>query len=503
MLHRNPKLADHLTSHGVFSMSMAQATEMLSLLMRTDATQVGFMHMDWQRFFAHSPHLASSPRFSELAASNQQEVAGESHDVRALIRSARPSARAALAEAFVTRTAATVLRLGIDKFDADRTLSEMGLDSLMAFELIHRLEDGASISLSTTSISADSTIRTLANVILEAFGCAQSDVTPSLEIISAIDPPHQLSFEQETVGWKQVIVLRDEGNGPPVFFIHQAGGGTEIYADLVAHLPQGFPVYGIQSRVLAGAEQESDSLDEMSCSYAELISSVQPGGALRLAGFSAGGVIALATARQLERRGRTVSFTGIIDTPLGVLDPGCPREFILTNMMAEILDSRLGEMTARKLRRNGRPDRSIAELANEIMKAPDDTARLDRVKSWFSNHGVALGDSDLSSVHFDTLTSLKLIIRHAHLIDRCALQSLAGPVWVWQAAESWLTSQPGSAGIRAHLTRGKLTETPVGGRHFESMRPPHVSSLIALFAQGLAESEQMANSALETQARTS
>ena len=62
-------------------------------------------------------------------------------------------------------------------------------------------------------------------------------------------------------------------------------------------------------------------------------------GALRLAGFSSGGVFALATAGELlEQVSRTVSWIGMFDTPVIVLEPEYSREAVLSNLIAEVHD---------------------------------------------------------------------------------------------------------------------------------------------------------------------
>jgi NADPH:quinone reductase-like Zn-dependent oxidoreductase len=50
-LSRNAKVAEHLTAHGVHAIAPAHATEMLGRLLQSDATQIGFMHLDWQKYF--------------------------------------------------------------------------------------------------------------------------------------------------------------------------------------------------------------------------------------------------------------------------------------------------------------------------------------------------------------------------------------------------------------------------------------------------------------------
>jgi thioesterase domain-containing protein len=121
------------------------------------------------------------------------------------------------------------------------------------------------------------------------------------------------------------VPLRSEGSQPPLFIIHGAGGLLDNVEPLMAALPKTLPVYGLQSRAHADERGEHATLEAAARDYARLIHAQQPEGALRIAGFSAGGFFALAAAHELEKLGRKVALVGLLDTAVELLDPSTSR----------------------------------------------------------------------------------------------------------------------------------------------------------------------------------
>jgi NADPH:quinone reductase-like Zn-dependent oxidoreductase/pimeloyl-ACP methyl ester carboxylesterase/acyl carrier protein len=423
------RVAEHLTAHGVQSITPAQATEMLGRLLQSDVTQIAFMHVDWEKFFGTAVGSSLSPRFSEIIAAPARREHDDAGNIRRMILSAPAAERLALVVERVGESAAKVLRTSLAKLEANRPLKEMGLDSLMAFELLNRLEVQFGISLPSNDGSANSSINNLAAVVLKMF--VEDGADPGTGQISAPAIGHDRNESIEAaVRSKQTLTLRSRGGGTPVFFIHPAGGGTNIYDELVGQLPEGFPVYGIQSRILVGADDECISVEEMARNYASLITKRQPDGALRLAGFSAGGLFALATAGELERRSRTVSFVGMIDTPVGVFCPVYPRELVLKNLFAEFYDHLSDEPALLQRRETGDLLDSMMELARKTATAKEEAARLHLVMDWLVKHGVHVGKgADSVSKKF-----FELFIRHASLIGTGTLETVIAPVWLWRGA---------------------------------------------------------------------
>jgi acyl transferase domain-containing protein/NADPH:quinone reductase-like Zn-dependent oxidoreductase/thioesterase domain-containing protein/NAD(P)-dependent dehydrogenase (short-subunit alcohol dehydrogenase family)/acyl carrier protein len=481
---RNPAVAEHLTAHGVHSITPAQATEMLGRLLQSDLTQIGFMHVDWQRFFSTAAKSSPSPRFEEVSAGPTQEKYVDGGSMRRKIVSTPAAERLGLVAAYVGESVAKVLRTNPAKLEANRPLREQGLDSLTAFELLNRLEVQFGISLPSNNGSATSSISHLAAMVLKVFVGNGTEPAARPAEGSAIDRERHAAIEA-AVACKQTLTLRAGGSGTPVFFIHPAGGGTNIYADLAARLPEGFPVYGIQSRILVGAGDEHASIGEMARNYASLVAEQQPDGTLRLAGFSAGGLFALATAVELERRGRVVSLVGMIDTPVAVFSPDYPRELVLKNLIAEFYDHFRGEAAPSRRKETRDVSDSMMELAKATAEAKEEATRSQLVMNWLAKLGVGT-DNGAKSV---SKKFVDLFIRHAHLITSEKPETVAATVWLWRGAASFFPILPDAKGTCRRITRGRFAEEILDGRHFDLMRPPVVKTLAARLGRVLVETD--------------
>jgi aspartate racemase len=73
------------------------------------------------------------------------------------------------------------------------------------------------------------------------------------------------------------------------------------------------PVYGLQAPGLDGREALLDRIEDLAIRCIQEVIAVQPDGPYRLAGYSAGGLIAYEMAIQMHRAGRQVEFLGILD----------------------------------------------------------------------------------------------------------------------------------------------------------------------------------------------
>jgi len=115
-----------------------------------------------------------------------------------------------------------------------------------------------------------------------------------------------------------LVALNATGTGLPLFCMHPAGGLVLIYHEMVKHLPEGLPVYGLQARGADGRSEVLTRIEDMAAYYITEICRVQPEGPYHLCGFSMGGKIALEMARQLRQQRQDVGAVIIIDIKTGI-----------------------------------------------------------------------------------------------------------------------------------------------------------------------------------------
>jgi FkbH-like protein len=111
-----------------------------------------------------------------------------------------------------------------------------------------------------------------------------------------------------------LVPIQPNGDKPPLFLIHGAGGDVLWgYANVAAHLPADQPVYGIRSPEGQG-EQKEVHLEEMARAYVDVVRGRQPRGPYYLGGYCFGGNVAYEMARQLHMQGEQVDLVVLLDT---------------------------------------------------------------------------------------------------------------------------------------------------------------------------------------------
>jgi thioesterase domain-containing protein/acyl carrier protein len=113
-----------------------------------------------------------------------------------------------------------------------------------------------------------------------------------------------------------VVTLKEGREGPALLLIHPIGGSLFCYGDLVARLPDGLAVYGLQASGLKAGEPLAQSIEEMAGHYRRDATQILGARAWHLAGWSFGGLVAVEMARQQDEGGAPVASLTLIDTPL-------------------------------------------------------------------------------------------------------------------------------------------------------------------------------------------
>nr|WP_232523268.1 thioesterase domain-containing protein [Nocardioides sp. MAH-18] len=107
-----------------------------------------------------------------------------------------------------------------------------------------------------------------------------------------------------------VAELRPGSDGT-LFLLGGAGASTEELVPLVEGLPAGPRVVAL---ALAADPGSADTVASMAAVAASAVGAEQPEGALRLLGYSFGGLLALEAAELLTAAGRSVAFVGLVDS---------------------------------------------------------------------------------------------------------------------------------------------------------------------------------------------
>ena len=177
--------------------------------------------------------------------------------------------------------------LGIQPIGVHDNFFEVGGNSLLAVSVMAQVEAVFGITLPLSELLSAPTIAQLAALISQ---------------------PGQLDQRSS------LVLLREGGTQPPVFFIHDGEGETLLYRNLAYCLKPEHPVYGIQPYSQECHPILHTRIAEMAIYHIEQIRTVQPNGPYLLGGLCVGGFLAFEIARQLQMQGQTVAMVALIDT---------------------------------------------------------------------------------------------------------------------------------------------------------------------------------------------
>jgi amino acid adenylation domain-containing protein len=124
-----------------------------------------------------------------------------------------------------------------------------------------------------------------------------------------------------------VFLRAGERSRVPLFCVPGAGASVVSFAELVASLDQGWPVYGLQPRGLGGDEICHTSVSAAAECHLRAVGEVQPAGPVHLLGHSFGGWVAFEMALRLRAAGRPVASLTILDSEVPDEDGALIREY--------------------------------------------------------------------------------------------------------------------------------------------------------------------------------
>lgn len=323
---------------------------------------------------------------------------------------------------------------------------ELGGHSLLAIQLLARVKQALGVDVALTELFA----------------------RPSLAGFSAA-----ISAQQPAAASANLIGIRGGGALRPVFFIHDGSGGLGYVHGMLPWIGSGFPVHGLLATGLGEHEAPLDSIEEMAASYLRQVRAVQPHGPYRLAGYSAGGLIAYEMANQLLGADEGVDFLGLLDTQWAAA-PAPPARAAPPAADVAIDAAEAAE---------------VMEVI-DALKAP--TSRYPSVQAEaLAAFGLASGiDALLLRCQREGLVPADMsvaLVRRFMAVGRAITKALAGytrpaigiPVSLFAATEKANAARPATPEA---LRQADVRVIPVPGNHFTMMDGLHIEALGHAFA---------------------
>ncbi|HSK79159.1 MAG TPA: amino acid adenylation domain-containing protein [Thermoanaerobaculia bacterium] len=240
----------------------------------------------------------------------------------------------------------------------------------------------------------------------------------------------------------------------PFFCVHPIGGNVLCYLDLARHLAPDQPFYALQT---PDDRPPAKSIEEMAARYLAEVRRVQPQGPYRLGGWSMGGLVAFAMARQLAAEGQAPELLALIDTlpPETATAPATDEELVAS--FAQDLARRLG---------------SNAGISPEELRSLPEQEKLAHVVRLGHSAGLLPADFGLAQIEplFATFAA-NLQASRAY-----APEPYTGRLTLW-VSEATAASYAAALDAWSRLVPAGLDRTILPGDHYSLLRRPEVERL--------------------------
>ncbi len=194
---------------------------------------------------------------------------------------------------------------------------DLGGHSLLAVRMMVQARSALAITLPVAAVFAAPTIAELAERI-EAARRGEGD--EDAQEPAMIEEMAASLLQPPPGGGQSLVPLRTGGSATPLFCFHGLGGHVASFMPLARGLAEERPVYGLQAQGLGANQRPHDRIETMADFYLQEIRKVQSHGPYLLAGWSMGGLIALAAAERLNAAGEEVALVAMLDTYLSADD---------------------------------------------------------------------------------------------------------------------------------------------------------------------------------------
>lgn len=179
-LARNTRTRDALQERlGGSALRSDDALKVLEQMLLTPGPSLGVLELEWGALARFLP-TSGTPRFDEIArASDDDGSLDQDDDISALLADLSPEELHSTITELLRAELASILLIDEEKIDVNRSVYDMGFDSLMGVELMTAIENRLGVQVPVMVLSEASTLDKLAGVLIQKLHQHDEDVEES------------------------------------------------------------------------------------------------------------------------------------------------------------------------------------------------------------------------------------------------------------------------------------------------------------------------------------
>lgn len=166
MAAKDKDLAEHLGRVGIKAIAPVDAMAALAAAIESKSPQIGFMDVDWSKWRQSHSAAAKAPKFEHILSHDAMDQDSAMDNIRAALLSANAKDRPEMLALIIAELVAETMHMPSEKIDIYRSLTKLGIDSLMAVELQVSIQQSLGIELSVLELVKGESILVLACELL-------------------------------------------------------------------------------------------------------------------------------------------------------------------------------------------------------------------------------------------------------------------------------------------------------------------------------------------------
>ncbi|HBS82369.1 SDR family NAD(P)-dependent oxidoreductase, partial [Halomonas sp. 3D7M] len=176
-LARNTRTRDALQERlGGSALRSDDALNVLEQMLLTPGPSLGVLELEWGALARFLP-TAQAPRFNEIARTSDDDGSVDhDDDISALLADLSPEELHSTITDLLRAELASILLIDEEKIDINRSVYDMGFDSLMGVELMTAIENRLNVQVPVMVLSEASTLNKLAGVLIQKLHQHDNDV---------------------------------------------------------------------------------------------------------------------------------------------------------------------------------------------------------------------------------------------------------------------------------------------------------------------------------------